>query len=129
MQFNLSPSKSKLQAIQDQLDKERDQGIRDIWVCVSPCYLAVEEDGVLVGVASLSLGTDACELYKLYVPSVHRGKGIASSLVEKAIEISKNIGASELQIEIAGESRGFWGKITQHKNIECISCEKFVIKI
>jgi hypothetical protein len=56
------------------------------------------------------------------------GKGIASSLVKKAIEISKNNGAYELYVQIAGNSRGFWEKIVENQNIELISEDNFIIK-
>ena len=129
MKFNLSPSESQLKLIQDQLEKEENQGIHDIWVCISPYYFGIEENNKLVGVASMSLGNEACELYKLYVPYTHRGKGIASELVKKAVEISKKRGAKDLYIEIAGNSGGFWEKIKKHLNIELISAEKFIIKL
>ena len=128
MQFNLLPSDSQLKAIQNQLEQEEYQGISDIWVCMSPYYFGVEESTMLIGVASMSLGNEACELYKLYVPISHRGKGVASSLVKKAIEISKNHGTHELYVQIAGNSRGFWEKVVKNENIELISDDNFVIK-
>lgn len=128
MKFNLSPSDSQLKAIQNQLEQEKFQGIRDIWVCISPYYFGVEENNLLIGVASMSLGSEACELYKLYVPISHRGKGVASSLVKKAIEISKNHGAHELYVQTAGDSRGFWEKIVKNENFELISDDNLVIK-
>lgn len=129
MQFNLSPSDSQLESIQNQLEQEEYLGIRDIWVCINPYYFGMEENNKLIGVASMILGSEACELYKLYVPCSHRGKGIASSLVKKAVEISKNNGAHELYVEISGNSSGFWKKITKDLDTEFISNEKFIIKL
>lgn len=81
-----------------------------------------------IGVASMSCGDKSCEIYKLYISPSHRRKGIGSALVNKAVEISRKNGATEVFIEIAGNSRPFWTKVTRNKKIHCYSGEKFGIK-
>lgn len=128
MKFIKSPSQLQLNELQTQLEKNPEHGIVDIWVCIEPFYLLAEENGESIGVASISLGNEAYELYKLYVSKIHRGKGIGTALVNEIIEIAKQNDVSEILIEIAGDSRPFWVNFSKDKSIHCYTNEKFSIK-
>ncbi len=108
MQIIENPPKTALQNLQEVLEKERPEGIVDIWVCFNPFYLAVECAGSIVGVASISLGDDAAEIYKLYVAPDHRRSGVARKLFDEALNFFCQHGINEVFVEIASEAGRLW---------------------
>ena len=108
MQIIENPPKTALQNLQEVLEKERPEGIVDIWVCVNPFYLAVECAGSIVGVASISLGDDAAEIYKLYVAPDHRRSGVARKLFDKALNFFCQHGIKEVFVETTSEAGRLW---------------------
>jgi N-acetylglutamate synthase-like GNAT family acetyltransferase len=108
MQIIENPPKTALQNLQEVLEKERPEGIVDIWVCVNPFYLAVECAGSIVGVASISLGDDAAEIYKLYVAPDHRRSGVARKLFDNALNFFCQHGIKEVFVETTSEAGRLW---------------------
>ncbi len=103
-----NPPDAELQKLQKVLEKERPEGIVDIWVCVNPFYLAVEHAGSIVGVAAISLGGDVAEIHKIYVSPFHRRSGVARQLFDEAIQRFRQYKIREVFVEIASKAGGLW---------------------
>ncbi|MBI6550777.1 GNAT family N-acetyltransferase [Xenorhabdus lircayensis] len=69
-------------------------------------YWVVEMDGEVVGgggVAPLAGGdNDTCELQKMYLSSVLRGKGVAKQIVKQSLEFSTEQGFKRCYLETTG---------------------------
>jgi GNAT superfamily N-acetyltransferase len=129
MQIIENPSDEQLRKLQEVLRGERLTGIVDIFGVAVSVYLGAEVAGSLVGVASIQIGTEEAELYKLYVIPTYRGKGIGRALVETSIEYLRARNIREVNVEISGDSYGFWQSITADRNIEWYADEKFGISV
>lgn len=103
-----NPPNTELQKLQEVLEKERPEGIVDIWVCLDPFYLALENSGSIVGVASISLGDEVAEIYKIYVSPNHRRSGIAKQLFNEALQRFRQHGIKEVFVETASEAGFLW---------------------
>ncbi|MCA6217045.1 GNAT family N-acetyltransferase [Ideonella sp. B7] len=101
-----NPPVKRLMPLQEMLERERAPGIVDIWVCVKPYYLAIEHDGDIVGVASISMGEDVAEIYKIYVLPNHRRSGFGKALFGETLNRLFNSGISEILVETAS-AEGF----------------------
>lgn len=108
MKINEDPTERQLKDLQKILSGERDAGIVDIWSVLDPLYMVAEEDGNAIGVATISMGDDIAELYKLYVVPTHRGKGVGGKLVENVVARVRDRNVEELIVEIAGNGADFW---------------------
>jgi putative acetyltransferase len=66
-------------------------------------YWIVEEDNIIIGgcgvYATPGLPEGCAELVKLYLSSLHRGKGIGWKLLEKTFESAKKLGYKQLYLE------------------------------
>ncbi len=103
-----NPPNTELQKLQEVLEKERPEGIIDIWVCLDPFYLALENSGSIVGVASISLGDEVAEIYKIYVSPSHRRSGFAKQLFNEALQRLRQRGIKRVFVEIASEAGFLW---------------------
>lgn len=103
-----NPPKAELQKLQEVLEKERPEGIADIWVCFNPFYLAVEHAGSIVGVAAISSIGDVAEIYKIYVAPFHRRSGVARQLFDEALQRFRQHKIREVFVEIASEAGFLW---------------------
>lgn len=108
MQIIENPPNIELQKLQDILEKERPEGIVDIWVCLDPFYLALKSEGSIVGVASISLGYEVAEIYKIYVSPCHRRSGVAKQLFNEALQRFRQKGIKEVFVEVASEAGFLW---------------------
>ena len=109
-----NPPNSELQKLQEVLEKERPEGIVDIWVACYPFYLAVENADSIVGVASICLGCESAEIYKIYVEPCHRRSGVAKQLFNEALQRFRQNGIKEVFVETASEAGFLWLKsVTQ----------------
>ncbi|BEP42985.1 GNAT family N-acetyltransferase [Variovorax sp. V15] len=128
MQFNESPTIEQLRELQKLLSENLEKnGIQNIYGEDDPFYLLAEDAGVSLGIATINLGSEEAELYKLYVPPTHARKGVGTALVKKAIEILQKNQIKELHIEIAGESHDFWNRIVENREIRIYAPNKFGI--
>lgn len=99
------PSREDLQKLQDILEKNRQEGIHDIWAVISPWYLAMEHDGVIVGVISVSFyGNEAAEIYKIYVHPAYRRNGVARALFREALRRFCRLGIKQVFFEASSEA-------------------------
>jgi putative acetyltransferase len=66
-------------------------------------YWVAEEEGKIIGgcgfYSTPGLPEGCAELVKLYLLSVHRGKGTGRKLLEKSMESAKNLGYKQLYLE------------------------------
>ncbi|MGV6475000.1 GNAT family N-acetyltransferase [Azotobacter vinelandii] len=124
-----NPPNHQLIKLQEVLSKDTEAGIDDIWGTLVFDYIGAEDNGVLVGVASVSLNDEFAEIYKLYVAPSQRGKGIGSLILERTIQYVRERGVRALGVEIAGNSYSFWEKATSNYRIKKYSDTKFEIII
>lgn len=111
-----NPPKPRMQALQDVLvtelegtiENKKKLGISDIWVSISPFYLAAENNGSIVGVASISWGCQAAEIHKIYVAPTHRKKGVAKILFDVALRLFRQNDIEEVIVEIASDAGGLF---------------------
>ncbi|WP_205510788.1 GNAT family N-acetyltransferase [Longitalea arenae] len=70
-------------------------------------YYVAEADGTLIGGAGIfpspGLPADTCELVKMYLTPVARGKGIGKTLIEKALQFASETGYRKVYIETMPE--------------------------
>lgn len=123
------PSEEQLSRLQEVLGNEKDAGIVDIFGPMVSVYLGAVDADSLVGVASISLGEECAELYKLYVIPSNRRKGIGRTLAEATVEYLRVRNIRELNVEIVGRSRHFWESFASDFEILWYSHEKFRIAI
>jgi GNAT superfamily N-acetyltransferase len=105
-----NPTRKQLSALQQVLANDRDAGLIDIWAVVNPLYLVAEENGELVGVASINQCGLVAELHKLYVAPLHRRKGIGDALLRHAIRRLRGEGVAELMVETIEGSEAWWNR-------------------
>ena len=109
MQVIKNPSKEQLDQLQSILSGEPYSGIVDIYGVEVSHYLAIEDAGSLVGVASICiLGTECAELHKLYVIPSYRARGIGTKLFEETLRFLSERKLNELLIEMEDNSQPFW---------------------
>lgn len=78
------------------------------WLKHAGCVFLVSEDGgALCGYILLVLrrGTRLARLYSLAVDPAYRGRGIASSLIERGEQDAREAGALYLRLEVAGNNK------------------------
>ena len=124
-----NPSDDELNIIQSYLEKDKEIGIKDIWVEINPIYFLAQESEEKVGVISLSVFDSFAEIYKLYVPLKFRRKNIARNLFSHTIDYLKAQGITEVGIELAGESHGFWRKIFADFKVQEHGDGKYILEI
>jgi putative acetyltransferase len=70
-------------------------------------YFVAEENNQLIGGAGIypspGLPPDTCELVKMYLSPVARGKGIGKMLIEKALQFASDTGYRKVYIETMPE--------------------------
>ena len=69
-------------------------------------YLAAEQDGELVGHAVVSVVADISELQRIAVDAAHRRTGLATSLLERAVDLARGAGADRLLLEVREDNAG-----------------------
>jgi GNAT superfamily N-acetyltransferase len=124
-----NPSQKQLDELQEVLAKDQDAGIIDIGGYMVSLYLAAEDAGSVIGVASICLVEGGAELYKLYVAPSHRGKGVGKALLKRSLELLTARNIKELLIEIAGNSHDFWNQVASKYTVQWYDYEKFGILI
>lgn len=130
MQIIKNPSEEQLSQLQNVLSREANAGIGDIFGVQVSHYLAMEDAGSLVGVASISVhGAESAELYKLYVVPSCRTKGIGKQLFDETIRFLNQENLTELFIEMEGESRPFWESVVSNHKIQWYDDHKFGVAI
>ena len=130
MQIIKNPSEEQLSQLQNVLNRESNAGIADIFGAQVSHYLAMEDAGSLVGVASISVhGAECAELYKLYVVPSYRAKGIGKRLFDETLRLLNEEKLTGLFIEIAGESRPFWESVVANHKTQWYDNNKFVVAI
>jgi GNAT superfamily N-acetyltransferase len=92
------------------LAKDRHAGLIDIWAIIDPLFLVAEENGELVGIASINRTGSLAELHKLYVVPSHRRKGIGNALLQQAVKRLRCEGAAELMVETIAGSEEYWSR-------------------
>lgn len=110
MQIINPPSNEQLNILQNELDKEENVGIVDIYGSSISLSLIAEENDSILGVVRIAFqeGNDSAEIYKLYVAPSHRGKGVSTFMLKRAIEILVKQDAIQLFIESTDNSLSFW---------------------
>jgi len=72
-------------------------------------YFVVEIDGKIAGGAGIyptqGLPPDTCELVKMYLIPEARGLGLGRTLIEKSIELAKDLGYRKIYLETMPELR------------------------
>lgn len=129
MNFIHNSDVEQLCSLQECLDADYGNGIRDIWVIVRPYYIAVVEDGKIVGVVSISLGSDASEIYKLYVMPSYARRGLGTALVNEALRFLSELKVPEVYLEIVGDSYDFWSKVLEKVTVSHFFGEKYIIHL
>lgn len=72
----------------------------------TPHWVAVDEDGEIVGVANLGELDGVPVMWKLYLDERAQGQGIGSALLATVVEAARQRGADELRLEyMAGNDR------------------------
>ena len=94
--------------------------------------LAIEEDEIL-GVVELKF--HEMDIYPdkehwiggVYVPLSHRGKGVATSLVEHAVKLARKFGVKTLYLQTEKQDGGLYGRLgwkilerTTYKNVDVV---------
>lgn len=69
-------------------------------------FLASEEGDALGCVALRRLDDDTCEMKRLYVREVARGRGLGNDLIEKVIEAARLIGYKKIRLDTHPEKMG-----------------------
>ena len=69
-------------------------------------YLVAEQDGELVGHAVVSVVADISELQRIAVDATHRRTGLATGLLERAVELARGAGADRLLLEVREDNTG-----------------------
>jgi diamine N-acetyltransferase len=62
--------------------------------------LLVERDGVLIGFAQLRREGEKVEIARFYVDRAHHGEGIAQELMQRCIEVARELGAQTLWLGV-----------------------------
>lgn len=62
--------------------------------------LVVERDGVLIGFAQLRRDADSVEIARFYVDRTHHGEGIAQELMQRCVEVARDLGAKALWLGV-----------------------------
>lgn len=125
-----NPSDTALQKLQEVLEKESPEGIVDIWCLIQPFYLAAEDAGSIVGVASISWGDDCAEIYKIYVAPHYRRGGIAKQLFGEALQRFRQNGIKQIVVETASEA-GFslLRSVTNGMHVDDLHDNKYIIQL
>lgn len=105
-----NPTRKQLNHLQQALAKDRDVGLVDIWAIIDPLFLVAEQDGELMGVASINRTGSLPELHKLYVLPSHRHKGVGNALLQHAVRRLRCEGAVELMVETIEGSEDYWDR-------------------
>jgi [ribosomal protein S18]-alanine N-acetyltransferase len=69
-------------------------------------YLVAEQDGELVGHAVVSVVSDISELQRIAVDATHRRTGLATGLLERAVDLARGAGADRLLLEVREDNAG-----------------------
>jgi [ribosomal protein S18]-alanine N-acetyltransferase len=69
-------------------------------------YLVAEQDGELVGHAVVSVVADISELQRIAVDATHRRTGLATSLLERVVDLARGAGADRLLLEVREDNAG-----------------------
>ena len=69
-------------------------------------YLVAEDDDELVGHAVVSVVADISELQRIAVDATHRRAGLATRLLEKAVDLARDEGADRLLLEVREDNAG-----------------------
>jgi [ribosomal protein S18]-alanine N-acetyltransferase len=69
-------------------------------------YLVAEQDGELVGHAVVSVVADISELQRIAVDAAHRRTGLATSLLERVVDLARGAGADRLLLEVREDNAG-----------------------
>ncbi len=65
-----------------------------------------EWQGEVVGTwGLLPLSKDSCELRKMYLKSMHRGKGLGKTMIERALKKARELGFKRVELETASVLR------------------------
>ena len=71
------------------------------------CYFIAEKDGQLIGGAGIfptnGLSADTCELVKMYLSPVARGKGLGRSMIGQCLEVAAGLGFKQVYLETMPE--------------------------
>lgn len=130
MRINDNPTKKQLEKLQNKLSKEGNVGITDIYGNMVQGYFALEAGGDLIGVASISSFEDgSAELFKLYIDSDQRGKGLGVYLLKETLNLLSSKGVTEVLVETTLESREFWEKIKATFSTTLYDYNKFGINV
>jgi [ribosomal protein S18]-alanine N-acetyltransferase len=69
-------------------------------------YLVAEQDCELVGHAVVSVVSDISELQRIAVDATHRRTGLATGLLERAVDLARGAGADRLLLEVREDNAG-----------------------
>jgi [ribosomal protein S18]-alanine N-acetyltransferase len=69
-------------------------------------YLVAEYGAVVVGHAVVSVVSDISELQRIAVDATHRRTGLATGLLERAVDLARGAGADRLLLEVREDNAG-----------------------
>lgn len=105
-------SKKKRDELQADLDRDSGASITEVGGSMVTDYIGVfGDDKSLIGLAALQpSGENSLEMYKLYVHSDHRNKGIAKKLTDHALNRIAKCDFDKMDVEVSESGVEFWNK-------------------
>lgn len=126
----VNPPETNLFDIREILSTDTEREITDILVSINPFYIVAEDGGCTVGIASISMGDGAAELYKMYVSPLYRRRGVAQALFIELLRVLRNRNIEELYVEtITSAGRAFLQAVTSEFEVQHLHGDKFSVLI
>lgn len=119
MKFVHHASRASLEALQRELDREAassgiELGIINIWGEPDAIYIGLEDEGMMVGVATLDCFAEGiCSFHKLYVAPSNRQARSGRDLVAEALKLAERTGLKLVGVQVTGNSGRFWRACAQ----------------
>lgn len=94
-------------------------------------YMVATHDGYPIGSATIRIGNEQCELYKLYVSPEFRRHSVGTTLFRHVIRHMRRIGMTEMKVQAQPASAEFWREMSKlcpiDQEVSCLSHIIFVL--